>query len=104
MVDEVTPNYYAAGVWSYRFTIRGHGLEYIPDDAVAITARDNNTPLAERDAVTDFLVLHIAERDGNSVTFETGVEHTYTVPRYLSAILSAERETVYWVNDTKPLP
>lgn len=57
-----------------------------------------------RDDAEEFLVLNITSKTPSEMTLTTGVSHNYTVPRYLGAILSNDRTTVYWVNNTAPLP
>jgi hypothetical protein len=47
--------------------------------------------------------MTIESRTDNEITFAAG-EAAEHVPLYLGAILSADRSTVYWVNNTRPLP
>lgn len=56
------------------------------------------TPDGERKAV-----MRIEERSATAITFaaEEASDHSALS---IGAIVSADRQTVYWINDTKPLP
>lgn len=104
MVREVEPNYYAEGRLRRNFTVRGEYLDIIPSNAIGILSTDNNNPLQHRDSVSDVIVIPLANQTERSLEFEQELEHTLTQSSYLGAILSNDRQEVYWVNESRPLP
>lgn len=102
-MTEITPTYYAAGTYILRFVLKGANFNTIPDDAVAVPAVKNDEPLEYRDTIVAANVMTIESRSANEIVFTTAVavQHGQT---YLGGILSSDRQTVYWVNNTKPLP
>ena len=104
VVDTIAPTYYAAEVLAPSFVLEGIHFSQIPSDAVGVLARDNSEPLWNRYEQADTLLYGIVvEDDGNlrAIAKQTAY-HPY--PCYLGAILSADRQTIYWVNNTQPLP
>ena len=82
----------------------GEGFDLIPNDAVLVTSDDNNRPLAHRDATGDVYVASILSKTATEIVFATGYTGSYSSAQYAGAILSDDRQTVYWVNETRPLP
>ena len=102
-MEEVTPTFYASGTHALNFTFKGRGFSNVPSDAVVITSFQNNTPLMYRYETDNVSVLPVTIVDDNTLT-AVGGEHEYGTRRYPGAILSNDRETIYWVNNTRPLP
>lgn len=82
----------------------GGGFKYIPADAVGLIAYTNNNPM---EYLTDTDPIHLYDIE---VLNSNEIRATHRVPNkpgrrsFLGAIVSADREVVYWVNDTNPLP
>lgn len=103
VVDSVDPVYYAYGRFAYRFTLYGSGFVGLPSNAVAIPMADNDNPLQYRNTVVPAFVMTIENVTPNSVTFSSLAEGDHGRSS-IGAILSNDRETVYWVNNSRPLP
>lgn len=105
MVDEISPTFYAAGSSGLLpFELRGRGFLDIPPDAVGVWSDTNADPLVYRNSDLTYNRSVIVGKTDNTMTLQYPETHQATVARYLGAIVSADRETVYWVNDTRPLP
>ena len=104
MVETISPNYYAADNPSDVYNLIGSGFEELPNDAVGILAISNDDPLGQRYAQSESLLYAINVVDDNTMTATCNEPTVHSGPNYLGAILSADRETIYWVNNTKPLP
>lgn len=103
MVTEISPTYYAAGRYKLRFVLRGAGFDAIPDDAVAVPSQYNDRPLVNRNVTDPDVLMVIESRTENEIVFSAAREANLH-EGYLGSILSNDRETIYWVNETKPLP
>lgn len=106
VVDEITPNYYAAttGGIAFKFDIVGQGFPLIPNDAIGVMSEDNDNPLLRKDTTDPVYMLPIVDRTANTMTLTSTAVAGHGVPYYLGAIVSADRNVVYWINDSKPLP
>lgn len=76
----------------------------IPGDALGIMAVSNNYPKEFLSSSERTQLFGISSRSANSIILSQIVTSSHAVNTYLGAIVSADRRTVYWVNDTKPLP
>lgn len=86
------------------YVLLGSGFDSIPGDAVGVTAADNNDPLAGKDNDSPGWLYEIQTKNDNQIVLHQVAEATHNIPTYLGAIVSADRQTVYWTNDTEPLP
>lgn len=105
MVSSVSPDYYARGGQTGDFVVEGSGLLSIPSGAIAVYSTNNDAPLEHRYDREPFRVFRIAERTDTHIVFspeEVLVGLSSNV--YLGAIMSYDGETIYWENDTRPLP
>lgn len=84
--------------------LEGLGFGHLPVDAVGIYSADNNDPLHNQYATEVYRTFRITERTDTMMVLVANQSFVVRDPVYLSAILSSDRETVYWVNNTKPLP
>lgn len=67
-------------------------------------ALSNDNPLVYKDTeVTDWL-YRITEKSENEMTLVQINPPSHGAPTFLGAIVSNDRQTVFWVNDTNPLP
>ena len=76
----------------------------IPDDAVGIVAADNGNPLQFRYNEFSTTRFHIGERTDTSMEMIPNSESARATSTFLGGIVSSDRETVYWVNETRPIP
>ena len=76
----------------------------IPDDALGIMAVSNNYPTEFVASTERTQLFGISGRSANSIVLSQLITSSHAVKTYLGAIVSADRRTVYWVNDTRPLP
>lgn len=99
----MTPNYYAAGVYRMEFEVTGSNLNAIPNDAVAIPSFSNDDP--QQLISTDYpdLLGVMVERSSERLVFRAHQESSHAAG-YLGCIVSSDRQTVYWINETRPLP
>ena len=85
-------------------TLRGRGFEVIPDNAVGVIAFDNDKPLENIDAEYAYWLFDITEKSEGEMTLLQRQPTAHSVSSYLGAVVSVDRQTLYWVNNTKPLP
>lgn len=104
MVVETSPNYYAANEVTGNYLLRGEYFKQIPDDAVGIFANDNDKPLQYAYVLGNYYEFQIEGRTDETLTLEPIIQSSHASANYLGCIISADRQKVYWVNDTKPLP
>lgn len=81
--------------------LSGLNFDLIPNDAVGIVALDNNNPLYYQHAVAQYTFPIVRKTD---TEIELSNSTTMNHDSYLGAIVSSDRETVFWVNETRPLP
>ena len=86
------------------FEVTGHNLDLIPPDAVCVVSQHNETPLENRGVTSYWAFAPIIEQSEGRLVFDNERTAEYDGPHYLGAILSADRQTIYWVNETQPLP
>lgn len=103
MVEDISPSYYAAGNYRIRFTVTGRGFDNLPSDVVGTISFYNDDPLRFRyETGPNFYCTIISKSNSEIVLAAAGaVEHSAL---YLGAILSNDRETIFWINETRPLP
>lgn len=100
----MSPTYYATGSYIMEPVLTGRGFSEIPDDAIGIGAKVNNNPLEYILTTNAVLLLQIAEKNDIMMRMTQDKQHGHRDPVYLGAIVSADRQTIYWVNNTQPLP
>lgn len=105
MVTKITPPYYAADSQGpLEFTLEGVNFNLIPNDAVGVLADHNNNPLEYKDTTFEAYKMGVEHTEDGKIVVTNGYSSIYTTAKFLGAILSADRQTVYWVNETNPLP
>lgn len=75
-----------------------------PTQLVAVVMYDNNNPLQERYSEETYSVLPFYAYNDGVLSFQWGVTGSISIPYSVGAIMSLDRETIYWVNETKPIP
>ena len=104
MVDEVRPGYYAAGTERRTFEVLGGGFGLIPNDCLGIMSYDNSDPLFLKDTDIAAYICTVEEKTDGRIFFTADGIHQYSLQGYLGCIVSNDRQVVYWVNDSKPMP
>lgn len=104
MVDEISPSYYAAGEQVGNFMLRGSLFDKLPADAIGVIAISNDLPLRYIDTENPTQMFRIVSKTDTAIEVEQVSSSTHTLGVYLGAIVSADRQTIYWVNNTQPLP
>lgn len=104
MVDEISPNYYAEYIEIGDYVLHGSGFHGIPDDALGIVAFSNDTPLEYINEHSDYGLYGITRKNKTEMTLTQKKTGANAQPSYLGAIVSADRQTIYWTNNTRPLP
>ena len=103
-MEGVSPTYYAAGATPLEFNVDGTGFGLIPDDAIGIKAYSNDNPLQFKDQTNTQYLYDIVGRTSRRMVLVMESPTVSGVSCYLGAIVSNDRQTVYWVNETRPLP
>ena len=105
MVNEITPTYYASGNFNGVFELSGTKFELIPNDAVLVMSNDNDDPMKFKDRL-DFsnFISNLETRSEGYLKYSQIESYDHGTPCYAAIIVSPDRNTVYWVNTTKPLP
>jgi hypothetical protein len=52
----------------------------------------------------DDWLFDITNKSNREMALRQRNEYTHSSPSYLGAIVSQDRQTIYWVNRTKPIP
>lgn len=102
-MDEITPSYYAAGEQTLVFEFRGNGFSSLPAGTVVVTSYNNDNPLQFRYADLSASALRVEVIDDNHMR-TISPSYNLGAPRYAGAILSGDRDSIFWVNESKPLP
>lgn len=104
MVRDITPTYYAAGQVKGDFSLSGLNFTMIPVDAVGILSGLNDNPAAQRDSTSKSWIASVNVLSDSYMEVNQDIARTHSTPVYLGMIVSNDRETVYWVNNSRPLP
>ena len=84
--------------------LRGLGFVHIPQDAIGVYSANNESPLETRYSTNARNLGNVSIVDNNTMSVIMKAPHEYGTSHYLGGIVSKDRETVYWVNETAPLP
>lgn len=84
--------------------VHGHNFDLIPDTSIATLSSLNYNPGMYRDSDVASAIADIITKDNTVIVFKVREVVSHSTPRYLGMIVSADRGTVYWVNETNPLP
>ena len=103
MVTESTPTHYARLERVDTYVLRGEGFDAIPSDAIGVWSLDNDNPLAQRGTSNVEGIFDIVSKTDTEMTLAVRSPNPHNSPSYLGAILSPDRETIYWMNNTRPL-
>lgn len=76
----------------------------ISDDAMGIFSSKNDEPLRFRYSGDPSFFFDVVDKSFGSITLRPRIEVTHHVAGYLGAIISKDRNVVFWVNETRPLP
>lgn len=85
------------------FVVTGRNLLGIPSDAVAIPSADNDTPTAYINVDRPDFTGLIVEQTNTMIKFSASESNVHD-RGYLGCIVSADRQTIYWINESRPLP
>ena len=84
--------------------LSGSGFDLIPSDAVGVIALTNDAPLANINTERDDWLFDLTNKTSTDMVFDQKILASHDRATYLGAIVSADRQTVYWVNESRPLP
>ena len=104
MVNTIEPTYYAQGQETGSFVLIGNNLDKIPAGAIGVYASRNNQPMQHRYDREDYHIWNITEQAPERLVLTPKVVYQLSNNIYLGGILSYDGETIYWQNDTSPLP
>lgn len=76
----------------------------MPDDAWGLISDDNDEPLKYQGVSDNNYRFIVKSKDAHAMRFEQFYGSLSLGASYFSAILSADRQTVLWVNNTRPIP
>ena len=86
-----------------RYTLTGFRFDLIPEDALGILARSNDDPLEFRYLNNSSDLYSITSKSSTEMILVQQNTAQHSVDTYLGAIVSNDRNVVYWVNNSKPL-
>lgn len=104
MVNSVSPNYYADGETTEDYILSGSGFLDIPLDAKGILAYDNEQPLQHISSDDPIRLFSVRYKTNYQIILSPDVLIVHNANTYLGAIVSNDRQTIYWVNNSNPLP
>ena len=81
-----------------QFSVTGRGFDNIPNNAVAVIDTPTD-PLGNRYSDDPSAVMNIVRKTDTSMEFSTSDVYTYGIGHSLGAILSANRNIVYWAKE-----
>lgn len=84
--------------------LQGRGFSEIPVDAIGIGAVSNDNPLQYVETTSRTVLMQVAEKNEFMIRMTQDAVHVHNTPVYIGALVSADRQTVYWVNESRPLP
>lgn len=103
-VESIEPPFYAAGSGTYSFRFVGRGFDNIPNDAIFVISNQNENPLVFIERIEDGFWGNLTNKTNFEMTLESNAPLTHSTSIYVGGIVSADRQTIYWVNDSRPLP
>lgn len=79
-------------------------LDLIPDNAIGLMSYDNNDPLQYLNDTRGQHLYEVSRKAFGELVMDviTGIQ--LGSPCYLGAIVSEDRQTIYWKNETEPIP
>lgn len=83
------------------FVLEGHNFDMIPGDAFGLYATNNGNPLQNR---RDNYGYVITEKTATHMVLASTAASSAHPANFLGGIVSSDRETIYWTNETNPLP
>lgn len=86
------------------FELIGSNFNELPQQFIGITSDDNALPLKEQNTTQSGLLFYVVERTDTRIVLRNNYTGSYGSAKYLGALLSEDRQTVYWTNTTRPLP
>ena len=104
MVSRISPDYYAAEAVVGDYTVEGIGFGVIPDTAIGIVADHKGKPLEYLDTELPQYIFDIVTKSDSEIFLRQRLTRYHSLNNYLGAIVSADRETIYWTNTADPLP
>lgn len=82
----------------------GRFFDRIQDGSIGIYATSNDDPLAKRYSMNNNDLFDIVNKSDTTMRVEARVQQSHSSNNFLGALVSQDREIVYWVNNTRPLP
>ena len=86
------------------FDVGGYNLDQFPNEAIGVLSMDNDRPDQFKNSTWDGYIVNIQTKERRRMLLDGGEHHFDVGNYYLGLIVSSDRQTVYWINDTKPLP
>lgn len=102
-MDTITPNYYAAGNFKVEYIVTGSGFSALPSNVIAVSSNDNDNPLVGRYQTNPDIYAVMIERTDTMVRFAANSNLGHSA-LYLGAIVSNDREHIFYLNTSRPLP
>ena len=99
----INPTYYAEGKKSRTYKLKGSGFRSLPEGTLGIMATNNDAPLENLNNERALMKASVTVVSDIEAIVRNG-QHTFEDDNYLGCIVSADRQTIYWVNETRPLP
>lgn len=84
--------------------MRGVNFDMIPGDAIGVYSGNNQEPLGWLNNPNDWAFFDILSKTDNEMELRAKSISSHGGASYLGAIVSADKETIYWINNTRPLP
>lgn len=83
--------------------LTGSGFGRIPSDALGLLAYDNDNPLRFINDSEGVHLYGIESQTETEISLRMVTQTALSLDNYLGAIVSADRQTIYWVNESEPL-
>lgn len=103
-MTNITPTYYAANAELIDCVLEGENLDLIPADAVGILATGNASPTAQSHVEYPDWIYDIVSRTETRIVLRVRSAVVHGFNTYVGCLVSPDRETIYWTNETRPLP
>lgn len=84
--------------------LTGYNFDVLPQGVLAFLANSNDDPTRNLGSTSNSFIMDIEVTSVNTATATARSTGAHSSPYYIGVIASADGSTVYWVNNTRPLP
>lgn len=103
-MTDISPTYYDGNVIPREYVLSGRNFRYVENEALGVAATSNANPTERKDSTNNIVLYDIVEKTDSRLVLKQKEETAIGHANFLGCLVSADRQVVYWVNETEPLP